>query len=57
MYRLWTKNAFGSHSVMTDWTTRAKARQFAVSRWGHVPCWAYISKAKTLDTFVRANGE
>lgn len=56
-YRVWTKNAFGSYSVMNDWTTYAKCLRFIIARWGHVPPWAFISQAQTTENFIRANGE
>jgi len=56
-YRVWTKNAFRSASPITDWMTRAQCKRFILARWGHWPCWAYISKAANLENFIRYNGE
>ena len=57
MFRVWTKNAFGSYPIMNDWTTKSKCKNLIVGRWGHWPPWAYISKAKTQESFIRYNGE
>ena len=57
MFRVWTKNASGSYSIMNDWTTRSKCKNLIIGRWGHWPPFAYISKAETKDSFIRYNGE
>jgi len=55
MYRVWTKNIFEKYSVLTDWTTKAKCKQYIIGRWGHWPPFAFISKAKTLEKFLQYN--
>ena len=57
MFRVWTKNCDGGYSIMTDWMSRSKCKRFIKSRWGHWPPFAYISKARSTDNFIRYNGE
>lgn len=56
-YRVWTKNAFGSYSIMNDWSTKSECKKMIIGRWGHWPGFAYISTAQTQESFVRYNGE
>ena len=56
-YRVWTKNAFGDYTIMTEWTTKAKCKEIIIGRWGHWPPFAFISKAQNQETFIRYNGE
>ena len=56
-YRVWTKDFGGSYTIMTDWMTRSKCKKFIIGKWSHWPPFAYISKAKTTDQFIRFNGE
>lgn len=48
-YRVVTKNFGGSVSVMTDWQTRGECRKFIIGRWGHVPPFAFISRAQNQN--------
>jgi len=56
-YRVWTKDWRGGVTVHTEWMSRSRCRGYILSRWGHWPSWAYISKAQTAETFVHANGD
>jgi hypothetical protein len=56
MYRVWTKDINGKYTVHTDWATRRYCKKVIYGRWGHWPPFAFISKAKTLDWFIRVNG-
>ena len=57
MYRVWTKNDFGGYTIMTDYQSYTKCRKMIIGRWGHGPPWAFISKAQSVESFVRYNGE
>ena len=58
-YRVWTKNASCcvQLSVMTDWMTWSRCRQFIIGRWGHWPPWAFISACQSSESFIRYNGD
>lgn len=57
MYRVWTKNFDGNYTTMNDWTTRNNCRKMIIGRWGHKPPFAFISKCKNKEDFIRHNGE
>ena len=60
MYRVWTKDCGGSiasYTILCDWTTYSKCRKTILGRWGHYPPFAFISKAQTVESFIRYNGE
>jgi len=57
MFRVWTKNCNETYSIMTDWQTYSACKKMILGRWGHWPCWAYISKAQNTETFKQYNGE
>uniref|UniRef100_A0A6M3LN19 Uncharacterized protein n=1 Tax=viral metagenome TaxID=1070528 RepID=A0A6M3LN19_9ZZZZ len=57
MYKVWTKNCDGKFSIMTAWQSRGACRRMILGRWGHWPPWAFISKAQTTESFIRANGD
>lgn len=56
MYRVWTKDFNGKYTIMTDWQSYHKCKNMITGRWGHWPPFAFISKAKTTETFIRFNG-
>lgn len=57
MYRVWTKDRRTNYSILSDWQTYGQCRKQIIGRWGHFPPFAFISKAKTKDSFIRYNGE
>ena len=57
MYRVWTKNAFSEPSTLSDWKSYNECVKQIIGRWGHFPPFAFISKAKTTESFIRYNGE
>ena len=57
MFSVWTKNCNETYSIMTDWQSYSACKKMIVGRWGHWPCWAYISKAQNTETFKQYNGE
>ena len=57
MYRVWTKDFDEKYTIMTDWQSYSKCRKMIIGRWGHWPPFAFISKAKTTESFIRYNGE
>lgn len=54
-FRVWTANANGGVSIMTDWQTRGKCKAMILGRWRHWPPFAFISTARTEESFRRAN--
>lgn len=55
-YRVWEKNTIiHTFLCVTDWTTRAKCKKYIVERWGFWPNFAFISRAKTEESFIMAN--
>ena len=57
MYRVWTKDFNQSYTIMTDWQTYAECKRMIIGRWGHWPPFTYISKARSIQSFIRYNGE
>ena len=57
MYRLWTKDRDCSYSIMSDWQSYTQCKKQIIGRWGFWPGFAFISKAKTTETFIRYNGK
>jgi hypothetical protein len=56
MYRVWTKDFNEKYIIMTDWQSYSKCRKMIIGRWKHWPPFAFISKAKTTESFIRYNG-
>jgi hypothetical protein len=54
-FRVWTLNFNGGVSLMTDWQTLANCKKMILGRWGHWPPFAFMSAAKTAESFRRAN--
>lgn len=56
-YRVFTKNYFGSVSIMTNFMTRRMCEKFCLGRWGHIPPFAYITTCKDRNSFRRVYGD
>lgn len=56
-YRIWTKDFGGKYSILSDWQTRAECVRQIIARWGYWPPFVFVSQAKTVESFIRANGK
>lgn len=56
-YRIWTKDFGGKYSILSDWQTRSECVRQIIARWGHWPPFVFVSQAKTVESFIRANGK